>query len=167
VFPTADIIRSARFETDLSQWSDMYSTQDPHERHTAQETRLNEAAASIAKIVDEEAGIVGSDHVFLGGISQGCATAVYTLLQLDRPLAGLVGMCSWLPEQSGLESGRQALQTPILRCHAQDDDVVDIRYGRELRDELVRMGFRVKWHGYENGGHWLNEPEGVDMWLRS
>ncbi|KAK0280128.1 hypothetical protein LTR35_008279 [Friedmanniomyces endolithicus] len=98
VFPTADIIHSARFETDLSQWPDMYSTQNPHERHADQEARLYEAAASIAKIVNEEAGIVGSDHVFLGGISHGCATAVHTLLQISKPLAGLIGLCSWLPE---------------------------------------------------------------------
>ncbi|KAK0266458.1 hypothetical protein LTS09_000411 [Friedmanniomyces endolithicus] len=103
VFPTADIIHSARFETDLSQWPDMYSTQNPHERHADQEARLNEAAASIAKIVNEEAGIVGSDHVFLGGISHGCATAVHTLLQISKPLAGLIGLCSRLPEQSRLE----------------------------------------------------------------
>jgi len=64
---------------------------------------------------------------------------------------------------SGLESGRQALQTPILRCHAQDDVVVDIRYGRDLRDELGRMGFSIEWHEYEDGGYWLNEPKGVDV----
>ncbi|KAK1091117.1 hypothetical protein LTR48_006952, partial [Friedmanniomyces endolithicus] len=49
VFPTADIIRSARFELDLSQRFDMHSTQDPHERHADQGHRLNEATDSFTR----------------------------------------------------------------------------------------------------------------------
>ncbi|KAK0878901.1 hypothetical protein LTR87_007217 [Friedmanniomyces endolithicus] len=119
----------------MGQWCDMHSTQDPHERHASQEIRLNEAAASIAKIVNDEAEIGGSDH---RSIFQGCATAPY--FAADE-----------------LESECRALQTAVLLCHTRDEEVMGILYGRELRDKLMKLGYRVEWHEYEQGGHWLNE----------
>ncbi|TKA70136.1 hypothetical protein B0A55_08228 [Friedmanniomyces simplex] len=127
-FPTASLIRSARFGTEMSQWFDMHSTEDPHEESQHdddQKHQLSEAAASITKIVNEEAQIIGSDH-------------------------------------SSFDGAYQGVRTPILLSHAQDDEVINIKYGRELRDELTRMGYQVEWREYEDGGHWVNEPRGVD-----
>jgi len=32
-----------------------------------------------------------------------------------------------------------------------------------IRDTLGKLGFEdVIWHEYEDGGHWINEPQGVD-----
>lgn len=76
---------------------------------------------------------------------------------MSKPLAGLIGLCSWLPEQSRLESECRALQTAVLLCHTRDEEVMGILYGRELRDKLMKLGYRVEWHEYEQGGHWLDE----------
>ncbi|KAK5721949.1 hypothetical protein LTR15_006543 [Elasticomyces elasticus] len=168
VFPSAPTIQSARFRTDMSQWFDMYRTETPHEQYPnstnsiAVDRQLTEASAAITTIVDEEAQIIGRDHVFLGGISQGCATAVDALLRMDQRLAGFIGMCSWLPGQSAYECTLGAKQTPVLLAHCENDETIDIRYGKELRDKLVKMGCNVEWHDYKEGGHWVNEPEGVD-----
>jgi predicted esterase len=49
-----------------------------------------------------------------------------------------------------------------LLCHSQDDEVIDVRFGRELKDALVAMGMAVAWKEYPDGGHWVNEALGVD-----
>ncbi|KAK4443563.1 alpha/beta-hydrolase [Podospora aff. communis PSN243] len=69
-----------------------------------------------------------------------------------------------------LENGRQSavldqqLQTtPILLEHNQNDPVIAIENGKGMWDALGELGFRhVEWHEYEDGEHWINEPQGVD-----
>jgi predicted esterase len=106
--------------------------------------------------------------------------------------AGLCGFCSWLPlagrvasairkrdpqdqlaavqqlylgvnsEQESLPSPKLNL-TPILLEHSRDDEVISVENGVQMRDMLGQLGFRsVEWHEYEDGGHWINEPQGVD-----
>ncbi|KAK6819528.1 phospholipase carboxylesterase [Apiospora arundinis] len=53
-------------------------------------------------------------------------------------------------------------QVPMLITHSSDDDVVPVRNGRRLRDILRLHGFEVEWKEYPDGGHWVNEPQGVD-----
>ncbi|KAK0619679.1 Alpha/Beta hydrolase protein [Immersiella caudata] len=55
------------------------------------------------------------------------------------------------------------LQTPILLQHSRDDQVIDISYGTLVRNMLREFEFsNVEWKEYEDGGHWVNEPEGID-----
>lgn len=66
---------------------------------------------------------------------------------------------------------------PVLLLHNLDDEVVPVENGRVVRDVLRRMSgglegrepgrikglqMDVEWHEYEDGGHWLNEPGGMD-----
>ncbi|KAK8090556.1 phospholipase carboxylesterase [Apiospora phragmitis] len=53
-------------------------------------------------------------------------------------------------------------QTPMLITHSLDDDVVPVQNGRRLRDILMMQGFAVEWREYPDGGHWINEPQGVN-----
>lgn len=107
--------------------------------------------------------------------------------------AGLCGFSSWLPlaDQAASEvdsfagnSGQQlaAMQrlylggselsplqmtsTPILLEHCHDDEVIGIKSGTRLRDFLSRLDLEVDWHEYQDGGHWFNEPQGVDDFVR-
>lgn len=106
--------------------------------------------------------------------------------------AGLCGFSSWLPlavlvpEVHGyagnssqqlaamqrLYLGRDELSplqmtsTPILLEHCRDDEVIDIQSGARLRNFLYQLGMEVNWNEYLDGGHWFNEPEGVDDFVR-
>lgn len=64
---------------------------------------LKFSVRQIHKIAHEEASLIGKGQVVLGGISQGCATAVYTLLSLDFEIGGFLGVSSWMPFQSIVE----------------------------------------------------------------
>ena len=48
-------------------------------------------------IAQEEQNGIPSDRIVIGGFSQGGAVALYTALTLDKKLAGVVGLSTWLP----------------------------------------------------------------------
>lgn len=67
------------------------------------------------------------------------------------------------------ESMTRKKKTPIFLGHSMDDDVVPIKNGRDLGDLLVQQQsqrFQVEQREYEDGGHWINEPRGVDDIVR-
>ena len=161
VFPTADVIPSARFGNEMSQWFDMWSTEDPHERSNVQSESLGSAVAKLSHIIKEECRVVGgSENVFLAGISQGCATAICALMREQAPFAGFIGLSSWMPTREVLTQ-TSASKTPVFLSHSRDDEVIAIKYGEDLRDCLVQHGMHVEWHSYEDGGHWVTEPQGI------
>ncbi|KAJ0114169.1 hypothetical protein J7T55_008004 [Diaporthe amygdali] len=190
VFPTAPMLRSARFDTDMSQWFDMWSTENPDERPEVQLPGLKDSVSALVEVVREEERDVARDRIFIGGISQGFVVAVAAFFagEAMSGLAGLIGLSSWMPlsGELGDEDGREQLRlvfgetssgpfsgpisgprspVPVFLGHSSDDPVVSVSHGRALRDTLKRFSDifgEVEWHEYEDGGHWLNEPQGVD-----
>lgn len=198
VFPAAPILHASRFDTNMSQWFDMWSVEDPAERAAElQLDGLRRSAAGILRIVRREEAHAPRERMYLAGISQGFATALAAFFADGAGaagaggLAGMIGLCSWMPLGGPLGAGEDARQqlavlhrgtadlgagprgsarsqpgrpTPVLLCHSTDDDVVPVRHGRNLRDTLHEcpQDVEVEWHEYEDGGHWVNEPQGVD-----
>ena len=142
-----------------------------------------------AAIIEEEVSIVGRERVFLGGISQGCAIAIHALLAQDHILGGFVGLSSWLPFRTEIDevvqqneeaqarvarirsliskdgsvvSSTACLDTPVMIQHCMDDEVVPCTNGESLAKTLRNLRMQVDWREYGSGGHWLNEPQGVD-----
>ena len=46
---------------------------------------------------DDAEKVEGMHRIFLGGISQGCAAALVTLLTSHERIASFIGISSWLP----------------------------------------------------------------------
>ena len=68
--------------------------------------------------MDEEVeGGIKHGRIVVGGFSQGGALALYTALQLDHTLAGVVSMSGYLPKPAEWKKGvtGAALKTPILQ----------------------------------------------------
>ncbi|KAI1659384.1 alpha/beta-hydrolase [Daldinia decipiens] len=95
----------------------------------------------------------------------------------ESRLCGIMGFSCWLPFPGGsLEETREVLgmedgwpktdtvvrNTPAFLGHCADDSLVFVEYGRQLRTGLKSFGMNVEWHEYEDGGHWINAPKGVD-----
>lgn len=191
VFPGAPTLRSARFDTDMPQWFDMWSVEDPTEQAEIQHDGLRRSIKAILDVVKSEEAQLdaqgrrpGLQNIFLAGISQGFATAVAAFFAgatgntQTRGLAGLIGLCSWMPlggkeellrvlsdaktaDGAAAIEPRDASSTPVLLCHSSNDDVVPVQNGRALRD-ILEQSQEVEWHEYVDGGHWVNEPQGVD-----
>ncbi|RYP53442.1 hypothetical protein DL768_001587 [Monosporascus sp. mg162] len=189
VFPTAPLMHSERFGTTMSQWFDMWSVEDPEEKSELQKPGLLQSIRIVLNTIRSEEALAPRNRIFLGGISQGFATALSAFCVGGGGLAGLIGLCGWMPYVSSFEkaaaqgSFKQVIRqtqgmlpgenfddistapiqaTPLMIGHAADDDVVPVENGRRMRDMLLLLGFGVYWHEYEDGGHWVNEPRGVD-----
>ncbi|EXJ83047.1 hypothetical protein A1O3_06864 [Capronia epimyces CBS 606.96] len=192
VFPTAPTSESKRFDTTMSQWFDIWSVEDPEERVEIQAEGLKQSIASLLEVIRAKEALVPRQNIFLGGISQGFATALSTFFADGQNFAGLIGLCSWMPfansvdnltasivnddqlfsavqkiyfgQQPREESLAQLLRlTPIFLGHSIDDGLVPIENGRRMRDILMQhFKLDTQWHEYQDGGHWINEPQGVD-----
>ncbi|KAJ5746374.1 hypothetical protein N7520_011556 [Penicillium odoratum] len=103
VFPSSGERWSARFEGDMPSWFDAYSLTDIGEKQELQVDGLRESVLYILELLDREIEQVGGDprRVYLGGISQGMATTLWTLFcapgRFQGPLGGILGFCGSLP----------------------------------------------------------------------
>jgi predicted esterase len=179
----------------------MWSVENPSERNEIQIDGLRESVKEILALIRTEAVLISPDRIILGGISQGCATAIHTLLYGGIRLGGFIGLSSWLPFEPEITttmvdnmawsivgnrlhyshkmlntptdqaettsvlselSSTSVLETPVFLSHSRDDDVVPIANGMKLSTTLEKLGMVVSWKQYEDGGHWVNEPQGVD-----
>ncbi|KAF2431705.1 alpha/beta-hydrolase [Tothia fuscella] len=169
-FPTSKLRMSQRFQTGLSQWFDIWSLEDPQEKLELQVEELKESVEFIKSVVKEEVKIVGVENVILGGTSQGCATAIHALFHGNMKLGGFIDSAKnslQLDEQilapfKNTTARNPASATPMFLGHCIDDEVISIKHGRALEQALKGLGMEVQWREYEDDGHWLNEPEGVD-----
>ncbi|KAI3332255.1 hypothetical protein HD806DRAFT_519030 [Xylariaceae sp. AK1471] len=123
-----------RFETNLSQWFDMWSS-----------------IKQIPGTIKGKEKSVSRGRIFRTGISQGFATMIATFFADARGgFAELIGLCSWMPvalRTQDLVVIESIRKTPIFLSHSVDVNVVPIKE-------------------YEDGGHWINEPQGVDDIVR-
>jgi predicted esterase len=180
VFPQAELRQTAALEGQkTSQWFDVWNVSDFSDHEELQATGLRESVASIRRILVNEAAILEGkwDHVILAGISQGAATSVHTLLNLNVPqrLGAFLGFSCRMPFPGrsladtravlGLEdiahSDVVLKNTPVLLEHCVDDPLVPVEWGQVLRDTLGGFGAQVTWKEYRDGGHWFNSPVGI------
>jgi predicted esterase len=84
----------------------------------------------------------------------------YNRMVLDTP----TDQAEMTPALSDLSDFGSAsvVETPIFLSHSRDDGVVPIANGKKLYTALEKLGMVVTWKLYEDGGHWINEPQGVD-----
>jgi len=101
----------------------MWSVENPEERDELQVDGLKESIAFIISVIQEEATIMSPERIILGGISQGCATAIHALIFSGIQLGGFIGFCSWLPFEkkiceitnASLESKLSAYQAGLFQ----------------------------------------------------
>jgi predicted esterase len=67
VFPNSGLRKSIRFDTEESQWFDMWDIKNPLERKETQIEGLRESISFILSVVREEASIVHPERIILGG----------------------------------------------------------------------------------------------------
>lgn len=169
IFPNAPTTYSEQFQQDLSEWFDLASTSNPQAHPERQIDGLDSASAHMCTIIDQELQFIPADRIILGGISQGFATAAYTLLCGRSSVVGFIGISGWIPDCSRIselnrrESGKAQKSLPILIAHAQDDEVIEIQNGRDAAETLRKEGYTaLTINEYTEGGHEINEPLGFD-----
>jgi phospholipase/carboxylesterase len=138
-------------------------------------------------IPDDEAGIRASDaevaalirrenqrgiptnHIVLGGFSQGGAISLFSGPRYPEKLAGIMGLSCYLLLEDTLPAERTHInyQTPVFLAHGTQDPVVDVRRGAQARQLLEAGGYPVEWHAYPMP-HSVCPQELLDIaaWLR-
>ncbi|KAH8879563.1 alpha/beta-hydrolase [Thozetella sp. PMI_491] len=191
VFPSSRRLWSEVFQEALPAWFDAPSLTDTTAGQDLQAAGIRDSVEHLGPIVaDEIARLQGrAENVVLGGISQGAAIAMWTLLSpsvASRGLGAFVGASTWLPfaaeldawsGQDTTEAGdksseaaafvasmlgpvpRHRLATLAFLGHGVDDAWVDVELGREAKRVLTRLGLRVEWREYSGA-----EQEG--HWLK-
>ena len=108
VFPTASRRRVNTGNRPTSnQWFDNYSPMSIDEQSKDEERQLEglrESSMFLHKLLRQEILIAGADNIVLGGLSQGCALSLVSMLLWEGPpLNAMFGMCGWLPLRKRME----------------------------------------------------------------
>jgi phospholipase/carboxylesterase len=132
---------------------------------------INEAAERIRAIIDEvEADGIDSHRVVLAGFSQGGVIALHLGLRLDRPLAGIMGLSTYLHDHEHLtdELTLANVDVSIFMAHGLMDPMIPITRGVTSREALLALGYQVEWHEYGMGhAVCLEEINDIARWLNA
>ena len=102
-FSNSSFAEALKGEEIISQWFDIWDITTPEDKEDLIIPGLKESIGHILEIIKEEAQEIPLERIILGGISQGCATAILTLLSSGMDLGGFIGWCSWLPFQKKIK----------------------------------------------------------------
>lgn len=146
-------------------WYDIRSLDGEHEEaHIEQSRRQLESW-----IVHERELGVASEKIVLAGFSQGGAIALYTGLQHEARLAGLLALSCYhpIPERISERASAANRDVPIFLAHGSLDPLVPIEIAERTRDELERNGYAPEWRTYPIP-HSVSPQEVADIgaWLR-
>ena len=99
----------ARFEAPIPQWFNMWNFRKPESRKNLQARGLITSIRSIRELIKDESDNVPEEHIFLGGHSQGCATAILLILAEGTRLGGFIGLCGWLQFEKEIRAITKAI----------------------------------------------------------
>ncbi|MDN5937278.1 MAG: alpha/beta hydrolase [Salinisphaera sp.] len=120
-----------------------------------------------ALIAAEVAAGIAPERMVLAGFSQGGALALHAGLRHPQPLAGLIGLSTYLPLRGELDQAHAANRaTPVFMAHGSADPVLPQALGETSRDLLQGAGYTVEWHSYPMAHQvCLEEIQALGHWL--
>lgn len=128
---------------------------------------LEESVARVHRVLAEEAGKVGSHRVFIGGSSQGCATALHAALTYrGAALGGVAGCMGHLLTATPVEQSWIVDRTcPVFVYNGLADDCMPWKeWVKPTWDRLVQRGADVRIVTEEGVDHGDGDREGA--WCR-
>lgn len=128
-----------------------YDIRDADLANRADEQGVAESVAQVEALIarEIERGIPAS-RIFLAGFSQGGAITLAAGLRRREPLAGLIGLSTYLPgaQAAAVAPPAAATRQPVFMAHGTQDPVVPYPAGEHSAALLRRLGFAVEWHAY-------------------
>lgn len=134
-------------------WYDIRSTDftSGNLANRADEQGVWESIAQVESLIAREAsrGIPPS-RLLLAGFSQGGAIALGAGLRREAPLAGVIGLSTYLPmhDRAAQVVTAKARTQPLFMAHGTQDPVVPCAAGEHSATLLRGLGFSVDWHRY-------------------
>lgn len=140
VFPTASYRRAKTFKRiPITQWFDIYSWNST-EHLDWQVEGLRETTAWVHRLMRREIEAVGAENVVLGGLSQGCASALISLLLWKaEPIKAVFGMSGWLPFQHVLQlAAEPELKDDVFERESTTNNISDVPPEHNIYGKAVR-----------------------------
>jgi phospholipase/carboxylesterase len=130
---------------------------------------LEAGRAQVEALLAHEIGRgIRPQRLALAGFSQGGALVLHTALRHSGPLAGVMGLSTWLPahRRVAAELAPGACDRPYFLAHGSDDMTIRFEWAAAARAMLESFGCRVEWHTYSMG-HEVSPAEIRDIgrWL--
>ncbi|CDZ96223.1 Lysophospholipase [Phaffia rhodozyma] len=170
-------------------WFDLSSLEKLGDPREEDEKGLVDSADAIQAIISREGLAVGDNRIVVGGFSQGCVVSILAGLtkgtqgkekEVQRALAGVVGLSGWLPLRDTLKERfhAEAKNLPIFWGHGTADQVVGYKYGQQSVEILIsqyglekssgQAGKGIQFESYPGLGHGSSPQELKDLsaWLQ-
>lgn len=130
---------------------------------------IRDSAAAIAELIEEQNSQgIASSNIVLAGFSQGGVIALHLGLRYHEPLAGIMGLSTYVhdPEHLTDELGLANIDTPIFMAHGVNDPMIPITRAITSREALTALGYPVEWHEYGMGHQvCMEEVYDISRWL--
>jgi phospholipase/carboxylesterase len=128
-----------------------YDIRDFDQANRADAQGVEESIVQVEALIAREAerGVPAS-RLLLAGFSQGGAITLAAGLRRREPLAGLIGLSTYLPmhDRAAQLLATQATAQPVFMAHGLQDPVVPYAAGELSAARLRELGFAVDWHRY-------------------
>ena len=150
IFPHAPV-RSVTINdgAEMRAWYDFM----PHSE-TAGTEDIAESTAQLEQFIKREVERgISSQNILLAGFSQGGVIALNTGTRFNKRLAGILALSTYLHDFAGTqaEMNDANLAIPIMMAHGTQDPMIPIMRAATSRENLIRLGYDVRWFGYPMG----------------
>ncbi|MFT5211108.1 MAG: phospholipase/carboxylesterase [Flavobacterium sp.] len=145
IFPHAPV-RMVNGEQEMRAWYDIAPSGGVKEGNDIQIS-----STQVSKLIEQEVERgIQSEKILLAGFSQGGVIALHTALRHPHRLAGVLALSTYLHDVKAVGEERldSNLAIPIMMAHGTQDPVIPIIKAATSRENLIRLGYDVRWFDY-------------------
>ena len=125
----------------------------PHSE-TAGTNDIAESTAQLEQFIEQEIDRgISSQNILLAGFSQGGVIALNAGTRFNKRLAGILAISTYLHDFVGTQDKMSDanLAIPIMMAHGTQDPMIPIVRAATSRENLIRLGYDVRWFDYPIG----------------
>jgi phospholipase/carboxylesterase len=129
-------------------WYDITAAQIDNQQD---DSGIRKSQQSVLALIEREIERgIKSSNIILAGFSQGGAIALHTGLRFEQPLAGIMGLSTYLPLMDSVknEIHEQNKKTPIMLAHGKHDPVVPFNLAEKTKAYLEELNYTTELHSY-------------------
>jgi len=130
-------------------WYDIKTTQIDIQQD---EDGLRHSEKAVITLIEQELKRgIKSENIIVAGFSQGGAVALHTALRYSKPLAGVMGLSTYLPlaEKVASEMSDANKNTPIFLAHGIHDPIIPLQLAIDSSVHLENLHYSAELKKYK------------------